>query len=118
MTKLPNAFRGGNVRKNYCTIKLRSKGKNKHKNDLLGAKFSTPDRDNDKSSTNCAAAQKSGWWFNDCTNVNLNGEWKPKNGKGAFWVHPKRSYNRLDKTKMFIAPAQDNYYACLENQEE
>ena len=38
-----------------------------------GMKFSTPDNDNDKhSSANCAAAFKSGWWYNSCYNVNIN----------------------------------------------
>ena len=34
------------------------------KNDLLGARFSTHDRDNDNSNGNCAADSNSGWWFN------------------------------------------------------
>ncbi|XP_074650557.1 fibrinogen gamma chain-like [Tubulanus polymorphus] len=33
--------------------------------------FSTPDRDNDQSPTNCATSAKSGWWFNDCTTTPL-----------------------------------------------
>ena len=37
-------------------------------------KFSTPDNDNDKSNGNCAADQKSGWWYNNCTNINLNSQ--------------------------------------------
>ena len=36
-------------------------------------KFSTPDNDNDKhSSLNCAAALKSGWWYNHCYHININ----------------------------------------------
>ena len=36
-------------------------------------KFSTPDNDNDKkSSGNCAAGNKSGWWHNYCNNININ----------------------------------------------
>ena len=37
-----------------------------------GMKFSTLDKDNDKSSSNCAVKRKSGWWYNDCGNVNIN----------------------------------------------
>ena len=39
---------------------------------LNGMKFSTPDNDNDKSSGNCAASYKSGWWYNNCYYININ----------------------------------------------
>ena len=40
---------------------------------LNGMKFSTPDNDNDKwSGGNCAASQKSGWWYNGCSHININ----------------------------------------------
>ena len=39
---------------------------------LSGMKFSTPDNDNDRSSGNCAAKWKSGWWYNNCTDININ----------------------------------------------
>ena len=35
--------------------------------------FSTPDSDNDLTRANCAKQDKSGWWFNRCSAVNLNG---------------------------------------------
>ena len=35
-------------------------------------KFSTPDRDNDASASNCAATWKGGWWYYDCFEANLN----------------------------------------------
>ena len=34
--------------------------------------FSTPDNDNDNFGGNCAAGDKSGWWFNRCDDINLN----------------------------------------------
>ena len=38
-----------------------------------GMKFSTPDNDNDKrGGGNCAAIYKSGWWYNNCHNININ----------------------------------------------
>ena len=30
-------------------------------------------KDNDKSTSHCAQESASGWWFNDCSGVNLNG---------------------------------------------
>ena len=35
-------------------------------------KFTTTDNDNDNWSGNCAANQKSGWWFNMCDHLNIN----------------------------------------------
>ena len=38
-----------------------------------GMKFSAPNKNNDKhSSVNCAAYWKSGWWYNQCYNININ----------------------------------------------
>ncbi|XP_062552867.1 fibrinogen-like protein 1 [Armigeres subalbatus] len=39
-------------------------------------KFSTPDNDNDVWDGNCAELYKSGWWFNECHTVNLNGMYR------------------------------------------
>ena len=47
---------------------------------LNGMKFSTPDNDNDRSSGNCAAQWKSGWWYNNCTSININTQ-KPHIGR-------------------------------------
>ena len=41
---------------------------------LNGMKFSTPDNDNDKNGGNCAAAVKSGWWYNNCNLININNQ--------------------------------------------
>lgn len=44
--------------------------------DGVSRAFSTPDRDNDnKINGNCALALKSGWWFNNCADVDLNSEY-------------------------------------------
>ena len=39
---------------------------------LNGMKFSTPEKDNDKWHSNCAASYKSGWWHSKCYNINVN----------------------------------------------
>ncbi|XP_062576599.1 ryncolin-4-like [Saccostrea cucullata] len=52
---------------------------------LSGMSFSTPDRDNDKASYNCAtlSAIRGGWWYNDCHRAFLNGPWSP-----GSWPYP------------------------------
>lgn len=96
-------------------------------NSLLGAKFSTSDRDNDGTQQrNCASESESGWWFNDCasTKVNLNGmyhasssmpvEHDVKTGKpihptpndGIFWRNSNRKWESLRMTKILIGPTE------------
>jgi hypothetical protein len=50
-----------------------------------GMKFSTYDKDNDKSSSNCAKNYNAGWWFNDCWMSCLTCEY----GKNFAWVSLK-----------------------------
>ena len=51
-------------------------------------KFSTPDNDNDKSSTNCAASIKSGWWYNNCHSININRQ-TPQVGSSVLFTEIK-----------------------------
>ena len=39
---------------------------------LVGMPFSTPDRDNDNNSGNCAQSYRAGWWYNSCQCAVLN----------------------------------------------
>ncbi|XP_062572629.1 fibroleukin-like [Saccostrea cucullata] len=51
--------------------------------DLSGMYFSTFDKDNDRSGSNCAEFYRGGWWFNACFNAFLNGPWAMED-----WAYP------------------------------
>ena len=51
---------------------------------LNGMKFSTPDNDNDKYFSNCAADFKSGWWHNKCFAINGNDQPPDVGGDALF----------------------------------
>ena len=63
------------------------------KHPLNKMKFSTPDNDKDQSSGNCAAQWKSGWWYNNCSSININTH-QPYIGK----------HNDIVYTEMMIRP--------------
>ena len=71
-----------------------------------GMSFSTKDRDNDKSSGNCALSYKGAWWCNNCHHSNLNvlylnGKNDPK---GMDWQHWKKAHYSVKKSEMKIRP--------------
>uniref|UniRef100_A0A2C9KJA5 Fibrinogen C-terminal domain-containing protein n=1 Tax=Biomphalaria glabrata TaxID=6526 RepID=A0A2C9KJA5_BIOGL len=48
--------------------------------------FTTFDKDNDDSQNdNCAIIRRGAWWYQDCADVNLNGNWGWGAPNGAFW---------------------------------
>ena len=61
--------------------------------------FSTPDRDNDVSSTHCAKFYTAGWWYKHCHYGNLNGRYTV----GVVWFnHDLDEWMQLRKADMKI----------------
>ena len=57
-----------------------------------GMTFSTYDRDNDRSSDNCAQRHSAGWWYKACWCANLNGPYNGENG----WIGYTRSLKSIE----------------------
>ena len=66
--------------------------------------FSTPDLDNDLSSTHCAKFYTSGWWYKHCQYSNLNGRYTV----GVVWFNGNLDqWMQLKKVEMKVRPVQD-----------
>ncbi|MBN3301026.1 ANGL7 protein, partial [Amia calva] len=71
--------------------------------------FSTKDKDNDKCVDNCADRRKGGYWYNCCTDSNLNGVFyrygeHTKNSDGITWYGWHGSNYSLKRVEMKIRP--------------
>ncbi|KAK3717927.1 hypothetical protein RRG08_009354 [Elysia crispata] len=64
--------------------------------------FTTFDRDNDLGKSNCAESQRGGWWFNNCDDANLNGDWGGDDNKGMEWDGFISSSQSVDFSEMKI----------------
>ena len=71
--------------------------------------FTTKDRDNDPcGGCNCAQESTGGWWYSNCANSNLNGQYlgdkTDGRNRGVKW-HPWRAYLSLKKSEMKVRPS-------------
>ncbi|CAC5411440.1 Fibrinogen-like protein 1,Fibrinogen-like protein A,Tenascin,Ryncolin-2,Ryncolin-4,Tenascin-X,Techylectin-5B, Microfibril-associated glycoprotein 4,Fibrinogen alpha chain,Angiopoietin-related protein 1,Ficolin-2,Ryncolin-1,Tenascin-R,Ryncolin-3,Ficolin-1,Fibroleukin [Mytilus coruscus] len=66
--------------------------------------FSTYDRDNDKASYNCAAANgvKGAWWFPGCGSSSLNGKYSNSSSEGGIRYLSWTTSGTLKKSSMMI----------------
>ena len=82
-----------------------------------GMKFSTNDKDNDESNTQCAQKFKSAWWYKNCYQSSLNGRYSSKStvarGHGIQWRAWKGDKYSLKKSEMKTRPSQFSNSRCL-----
>ena len=68
--------------------------------------FTTMDKDNDLSYTNCAEIYAGAWWYNTCHYSNLNGRYLAEDtdefAKGIVWYEFGGFYNSLRRSEMKI----------------
>ena len=77
----------------------------------VGQRFSTRDKDQDSSSSNCANNKhvKAGWWYKDCWRSNLNGRYligENTDQGGLAWYHWKGYHYSLKNVEMKIRPTE------------
>ena len=77
-----------------------------------GQRFSTKDRDNDKSSGDCAKSYQGAWWYNACHYSNLNGRYYGSQysarSDGINWYHWKGNHYSAKQADMKIKPVEQN----------
>ena len=90
-----DVFKVNNEKNNYKITVIGYNGTSgdslSHHNNMI---FSTRDRDNDMWNTgSCSNELTGGWWFNDCHNSNLNGQFKgnTKAYSGIGWIRFKHN---------------------------
>ncbi|XP_076071899.1 fibrinogen-like protein A [Mytilus galloprovincialis] len=76
-------------------------------NPLLNHMFTTRDRDNDFSSDfNCGIKTESGWWHNECTSANINGDYGGMYNSTTKMHWKTWKPNALKQTRMMIKPSR------------
>ncbi|KAL3868224.1 hypothetical protein ACJMK2_041055 [Sinanodonta woodiana] len=97
-----SSFTVGNETDNYV---LRLAGYSGDAGDSLtfhnGMMFTTKDKDNDKSSNNCAVSFLGAWWYKACHGSNLNGLYGSTSyGQGVMWNLLSGMYVSMTSTEM------------------
>lgn len=64
--------------------------------------FSTPDRDNDVSSQNCAGRYQAGWWYKSCFMSNFNGLFNRRGENGLTWYYLDNGYGTILSSKIML----------------
>ncbi|XP_062573835.1 ryncolin-1-like [Saccostrea cucullata] len=83
-----------------ATGSLEDKIRNAPLSDVINnARFTTFDKDNDRSPGNCATEHRGGWWFNYCHDVFLNGLYPPGQWHQP-WDPPFSNGSYVSSTKM------------------
>ncbi|KAK0061502.1 BpFREP17.1 [Biomphalaria pfeifferi] len=73
--------------------------------------FSTFDRDNDlHSGINCAERSSGAWWYSNCYDSNLNGQWGGTSYKRMAWRDLTGSINSVSFSEMKISEREKNYF--------
>ncbi|XP_078596857.1 microfibril-associated glycoprotein 4-like [Branchiostoma floridae x Branchiostoma japonicum] len=67
--------------------------------------FSTPDRDNDRSASNCADDGKGAWWFKDCHTSDLNGAYHGGPSQSINWYSFSGDNVPLARAEMRLRPS-------------
>jgi len=76
-----------------------------------GQMFSTYDADNDDTGGNCASVYRGAWWYKDCLNSNLNGEYRLYGeevpyARGVIWYHYQDHYYSMKFSEMKVRRKQ------------
>ncbi|MFT7811335.1 Tenascin-X-like [Arapaima gigas] len=74
-----------------------------------GRPFSTRDRDPNPFITRCAMSYRGGWWYKNCHEANLNGQYNTHtNHQGVIWTEWKGKDFSIPFTEMKIRPSSFN----------